>query len=249
MKMKMKKLIALILCALMVLSAFSLAACGDDKEGETSGEATSDTASGSSEPAENGTDTEPPVTYEPNMYPYEGDVIPASVDWDWGAPDANSVYFVIDEANVIHDGKGTWNNTVDTVAPKAFDQDVDTFYDCDENLEYENTEEMNVGIAGDGTFETSYVGAKIDGGVVLTQIRWFPRKDYLARTVGGKFQASTDGETWVDLATIDEQPVGGDFVFVDINDSTVYNYVRYVGPTEGFGNIAEIEIWGTKPAA
>ncbi|MGB4465832.1 MAG: hypothetical protein WBI55_06905, partial [Eubacteriales bacterium] len=85
----------------MVLSAFSLAACGDDKEGETSGEATSDTASGSSEPSntetETETETEAETTPEPNEYPYEGDVIPASIaDFGWGAPDDKSIYFAID---------------------------------------------------------------------------------------------------------------------------------------------------------
>ncbi len=254
--MKMRKFIALILCALFVLSTFSLAACGDDKDGEdTSGtDTTSGNASESGEPSntetETETETEAETTPEPNEYPYEGDVIPASIaDFGWGAPDDKSIYFAIDEANVIHDGKGTWSNDVNNVAPKAFDQNVDTFYDSDEKLEFENTEEMNVGIPGDGTFETAYVGAKIDSGVVLTQIRWFPRKDQTGRAVGGIFQASTDGETWVDLATIDTQPGTDNFQFIDINDSTTYYYVRYVGPADGFGNIAEIEIWGTKPAA
>lgn len=254
--MKMRKFIALILCALFVLSTFSLAACGDDKDGEdTSGtDTTSGNASESGEPSntetETETETEAETTPEPNEYPYEGDVIPASIsEWDWGAPDDKSIYFPVEEANVIHDGKGTWSNSVDTIASKVFDLDTTTFYDCDENLEFANTDAENIGIYGDGTFETGYVGAKIEGGVVLTQIRWYPRTGHTGRAVGGVFQASTDGETWVDLFTIETEPISGDFEFIDIDDSTVYHYVRYVSPSQGFCNMSEIEIWGTKPAA
>ena len=58
------------------------------------------------------------------------------------------------------------------------------------------------------------------------------------------FEASVDGENWVTLGEIEEAPTEGTFAYLNVNDTTTYYYVRYVGPTEGYGNVCEIEIWG-----
>jgi len=187
-----------------------------------------------------------------NYYEYTGDVIPASVSVSgFGAPSETAIYFPVAEDHVIHDGKGTWNNAANTVATKAFDMDVTTFYDCDEQAAYADTEAEIVGIPGDGTFETSYVGAWIEEGVIVTQIRYYPRDTFSGRMIGGRFEASVDGENWVTLGEIEEAPTEGTFAYLNVNDTTTYYYVRYVGPTEGYGNVSEIEIWGTPgtPAA
>ncbi len=181
-----------------------------------------------------------------NYYAYEGERIPASISaCNYGAPGEGLTYFQVDESHVLHDGKGTYWKAKETIASMAFDMDITTFYDCDENREFATPAELLVGMPGDGSFETSYVGAWIEGGVRLTHIRYCPRSDFPERMAGGIFQASVDGETWVDLHTIGVTPSAGDFVTVPIEDSeTVYKYVRYVGPTSGYGNVAEIEIWG-----
>ena len=271
----MKKIISLILALALVLSMFALVACnkedtGDDK-GTTAGDDKGTTApkdEGTTAPKDDATEppaggddeTEPPAGGddgdEENMYPYEGDIIPPSVEVDeYGAPDADSVYLAVDPANVIHDGKGTWQNTMSTVATVAFDLNVDSsnYYDCDEKNEYVNTEEEDaVGIPGDGSFETSYVGAYYEGGVYLRQIRYYGRADQLGRMVGGQFQASEDGENWVDIGDpIEFAPIAGICDILDVPEdlrTTAYKYVRYVGPTEGYGNLAELEFWG-KPVA
>ena len=278
----MKKILAMMLALAML--AMMMVACsepaeGEDTSGDTAGETAGDTAGETEAPATDAPETEAPATEapvdteapagdEPNMFPYEGDVIPGSVDYDWGAPDAESVYFAIDEAHTIHDGKGTWSNSTGTLPMMAFDGDYDTCYDCDELCGSVNDENMNVGLVlenwDNDTTKTGYVGAWIEEGVVLSQIRFFPRAANLGREQGCKIQASVDGVEWVDLVVITELQYGGaDYEFYDIDDDTVYYYVRflardlaayqeYVDDTateatdfRSYCNIAELEIWGT----
>lgn len=275
----MKKLLAVLLALTFVISMFAMTACtdgeGDDTDTNDKVESKDDTKDDAADTKDEGKDTAADtedkgddgddVVVGPNYYPYEGDVTPGSVDYDWGAPDATSVFFAIDEDHVIHDGKGTWNNTESCTGIYAFDNDFDTFYDCDEKCEYTNTDGMNVGVVledwNDDTTKTGYVGAWIEEGVVLSQIRFFPRSSYTDRAIGCKFQGSVDGVNWVDLVTITElENAGGDYEFFDIDDETVYYYVRFLGrdlesyqaanETEdtdyySYCNIAEMEIWGT----
>ena len=277
----MKKLLAILLALTFVLSMFVMTACtngegedtdtdavsgNDETNGETEGNG--EETDGETEGEETDGETEgegDDVVDEPNMFPYEGDVTPGSVDYDWGAPDADSVFFVIDEAHIFHDGKGTWNNAANCTAIYAFDNDFGTFYDCDEKCEYTNTDAMNVGFVledwNDDATKTGYVGAWIEEGVVLSQIRFFPRGDWTARAPGCKFQASVDGVEWVDLVVIEAlENAGGDYEFYDIEDETVYYYVRFLSRDlesyneyvdaagtdyQAYCNIAEFEIWGT----
>lgn len=272
----MKKLLAVLLALTFVISMFAMTACSDDNGDDTDTndkvESKDESTDDKKEPvsdteadSETDADTDDVVADGPNMFPYEGEVTPGSVDYDWGAPDENSVFFVIDEAHVIHDGKGTWSNTATCTPNYVFDNDFDTFYDCDEKCETVNNDDMNVGTVledwNDDTTKTGYVGAWIEEGVVLSQIRFFPRSGFNERALGCKFQGSVDGVNWVDLATITELVnQGGDYEFFDIDDDTVYYYVRFlardlesyqtVTETDGtdyysYCNIAEMEIWGT----
>ncbi len=277
----MKKLLAILLALTFVLSMFVMTACTNGEGEETDNDAVSgnDETNGETEGNGEETDGEPEgeetdgetegegddVVDEPNMFPYEGEYVPGSVNFDWGAPDATSICFEIDADHVIHDGKGTWSNQTSTLPPMAFDGDYDTCYDCDEQCGTENDANMEVGLVledwdGDTT-KTGYVGAWIEEGVVLTQIRFFPRTANLGRETGCKFQASVDGVNWVDLVVIEELVNGGyDYEFYDIEDDTVYYYVRFLGrDLEAYNeyvdaagtdyysycNIAEMEIWGT----
>lgn len=184
--------------------------------------------------------------FENQYYDYSGDIIPSSIsECNYGAPVENGKFYPVDEANVLHDGKGTWGSSTANIASMAFDMSISTFYDCDENAEYDNGDDVAFGIAGDGTFATAYVGAYFADGVQLTHIRYSPRSGYGSRMTSGYFEASTDGENWTTIATIEESPTEGDFATVAVTDTeTVFNYVRYVGPSGGYGNVAEIEFWG-----
>ncbi len=226
---------------------------------EAPAETTAAPAETTAAPAE--TDGEP----EENMYPYDAethDVLPLSVlSWEdggfgYGAPDETSIYLPVAPENVIHDGKGTWQNQTGSIATMVFDMVEDTFYDCDENCGDENNEDMNYGMYDfdnwDGdTTKTGYVGAYFEQGVKLTQIRWLARSgDGAERNKDGYFEASEDGTTWTLLHTIEENHAG-DFTFVDIPEEyqdVAYKYIRYVGPDEGYCNMAEIEFWGSYAA-
>lgn len=219
----------------------------DDKQENPADETTAGNA-GNDEPGE-------------NQFPYEGDIIPPSCDPEGmdelGAPDADSVYLPVAPENVIHDGKGTWAANASDPRPnlptKAFDLDITTFYDCDEGMSTQDAEEENVGIPydGDEPFETGYVGAYFENGVYLRQIRFYCREGGTGegRMKGGKFQVSTDGTEWIDICVLEDDftPMTGFVEIVDVpeeNQGTAYKYVRYVGPKEGYCNIAEIELWG-----
>ena len=268
----MKKFLSLMLALVFVLSMFAMTSCNNEKDpDDTKSDGTGEPAANTEDtkapdtqapdtqaPATEPVDTNPPSD-EPNMFPYDGEVQPGSIGFEWGAPDAESVYFSIDEAHIIHDGKGQWGNQIANCAKPAFDKDSTPLYDCDEMCEYENTaEEDAVGLVlenwnGD-TEKTGYVGAWIESGVVLSQIRWYPRVGdnvINERPIGCKFQASVDGVEWVDLHQIEEVTnAGGDYEFVDIEDETVYYYVRFLSRdhvefSASYCDIAEIEIWGT----
>ena len=75
----------------------------------------------------------------------------------------------------------------------------------------------------------------------VTQVRYFPRAGFAARMVGGKFQGSLDGTTYTDLATITQTPASGQYTALPISTSTVWRYLRYLAPSGGYGNIAELE--------
>ncbi len=278
----MKKLLAIILALTFILSMFAMTACsegdpkdteaGDSKDTGTEKPADSDKETETDEKKDTETDKKEEDTTEtldePNYYPYEHatDFEIGSIWMDWGAPRKDSVYFEIDIDHVIHDGKGTWSNSTSTIGTMVFDGLDDTVYDCDEGCGDVNTEDMNYGVIledwNDDTTKTGYVGAWIEEGVILHQIRFFPRVANLGREIGCKIQASVDGVEWVDLVVIEANDMRGyDYELYDIDDETVYYYVRYLGRDQAsyleynegaletddyksYVNIAELEIWG-----
>ncbi len=185
--------------------------------------------------------------FENQYYDYTGEIIPSSIaDAGYGAPGEGLTYFQVAPENVIHDGKGTWGSNLNNIATMVFDMNISTYYDCDEKLEYADvTEDAECGIPGDGTFATAYVGAYFENGIKLTHIRYAPRADQVARMPGTVFQVSEDGVTWIDVFTVDTAPAAGDFATAKVGDgSTAYKYVRMVGASGCYGNVAEIELWG-----
>ena len=196
------------------------------------------------------------------FYPYNGDVLPSSVKDDGlGAPGPGVVYFAVDEKNVIHDGKGVWQNDPNMYPSAVFDLNKETFYDCDELSENANSKTEMIGIPGDGKCETGYVGVRFDDYINIAYIRYCPRDEFPNRMVGGRFEVSRDGLIWQTVYTISKVPAAGKFTTISLysnantdglNDSFAskndrwVRYVRYVSPREGYCNVAEIEIWVTE---
>ncbi len=191
--------------------------------------------------------------YNPEMvndyYDYNGTVIPASIaQAGLGAPAENAQFYEVKPEQVIHDGKGTWGDNGANVATNAFDMDRTTFYDCDEKLDTPldtKVNSVNVGIPGDGKFATGYVGVKFDAPTKVSHFRYCARSANLDRMAGGILQGSNDGENWTDLYTIpsDAVCVADKFYTVALEEEAEFTYYRYVGATEKYCNISELELW------
>ena len=63
--------------------------------------------------------------------------------------------------------------------------------------------------------------------------------------VGGLFQGSNDGANWSTLYTVTSQPAEGQYTSALIGGNTAYRYLRYLSPDGGYGNVADVEFYGT----
>ncbi len=115
---------------------------------------------------------------------------------------------------------GSYGNSGNTYA-KALDGSTSTFFDAP---------------TGNGV----YVG--IDRGASASwQVRYFPRIGLESRMVGGKFQGSHDNSTWTTLDTVTATP-GDVYTTAALSaDPATFRYLRYLSPSGGYGNVAEIE--------
>jgi hypothetical protein len=79
----------------------------------------------------------------------------------------------------------------------------------------------------------------------VTKIRYFPRSEFVARMVNGKFQGSNTADfskDVVDLFTITEEPGADQWSeATKINSEQKFRYLRFLSPDEGWGNVGEIE--------
>ena len=80
----------------------------------------------------------------------------------------------------------------------------------------------------------------------ITRIRFYPRSGLANRMNGGKFQGSNSSTSsgFTDLYTIAAIPPADAWSEVTINNQNTYRYLRYLGPVDGFCNIAEMEFYG-----
>ncbi len=96
-----------------------------------------------------------------------------------------------------------------------------------------------------------YVGIDAGTATRVTKARILPRSGsptHRNRMIDGVIQGCTDGPTagCVDLATVDWQPPGFDWVPLPVYDTGRYRWLRYLSPDDGFVNIAELEFY-TEP--
>lgn len=80
---------------------------------------------------------------------------------------------------------------------------------------------------------------------VCDRVRLFPRAGFAARLIRGKIQGSNAGPTsgFVDLATINAAPPEGKWLELRFSNKRAYRFLRYFGPNDSFGNIAEIAFY------
>ncbi len=125
---------------------------------------------------------------------------------------------------------GAWccGNTFD----KALDGNLATYYDADS-------------ASGD------WVGLDLGAGntSAVTKVRYAARAGHEGRMTGGVIQGSNSADFSsgvVTLGTVGAAPASGVLTTqLILNNSTAYRYVRYLSPTDGWCNIAEIEFWGS----
>lgn len=160
-------------------------------------------------------------------------------------PDGESADSV--EATAMADGQlhgtiigteGSWNNagaTRDTV----FDGSLKNYFD--------------------GPSSISWAGLDLGVGVsaVVTKVSYCPRPGLGSRMVGGRFQGSNTADFSsgvTTLYTIGSAPPEEVLTSQAVSSAGAFRYLRYVGPSGGHGNAAEIRFFGhvsglTTPAA
>jgi hypothetical protein len=121
----------------------------------------------------------------------------------------------------------SWNNSGDTYA-NVFDGNTNTFFDAP-------------------TANGNWVQLNLGSPQTITAIAYAPRVGFENRMVGGIFEASNDPtfSTGVTiLYTVTSAPSDG-LTTQDVSVSATYQYVRYISPAGSYGNIAEMQIFGT----
>jgi hypothetical protein len=84
-------------------------------------------------------------------------------------------------------------------------------------------------------------------GDTVMSISYAPRIGFESRMVGGIFQESNDPTFTtgvVTLATITSTPSDG-YTTIGVSGLAGYRYMRYLAPPGGYGNIAEMQLFGT----
>ena len=121
---------------------------------------------------------------------------------------------------------GSWNNSGNTIT-NVFDGDLTTFFDAPD--------------PGNGDWAGLDFGAGVSN--VIAQINYCPRSGSESRMVGGVFQGANNASFTgaVTLFTIANQPAAGVFTSVNLTNTAGFRYVRYLSPSGGYGNVAELE--------
>jgi hypothetical protein len=121
---------------------------------------------------------------------------------------------------------GSYQNDGNTVA-KAFDGNLGTFFD---------------GPTASGDVVVDNFGKPYS----ISSIEYAPRGGFSGRMAGGVFQASNSSSfsTYTVLSVIYTTPSSG-YTTVTPLSATPFQYVRYVAPTNSYGDVAEIAYFGT----
>jgi len=126
---------------------------------------------------------------------------------------------------------GSWNNVTNTTKENAFDFDSNTFFD-----------------APSGAATPHWVGLDLgyQAQFNVTKVKYTPRTGYPERMMNGTFEVANkaDFSDKSAIYTVVSTPILGTYTQVDINNTLYSRYVRYASPTNGNGNVAELEFWG-----
>jgi hypothetical protein len=115
--------------------------------------------------------------------------------------------------------------------------------------------------AFDGNLSTDFVGPTANGDwaglnlgaeYTISQVKYSPQPGDSSRMVGGIFQGSnspTFSSGVTNLYTITSAPTAGVYTTANITSTTSFEYVRYLGPNGSYGDVAELQFYGTYTGA
>jgi hypothetical protein len=132
---------------------------------------------------------------------------------------------VISEVTGTYFGTAPWTNCLTCTFDKAFDNDLNTYFDANDA-------------------NGAYTGVEATSAKVIGKIEFYPRPGNANRMQGGKFQGSNTSRTtgYVDLYTIQSIPEVS-WQTISVSDPTPYRYLRYLAPDGGHGNVTEVKFF------
>jgi len=161
--------------------------------------------------------------------------------------DAEPVIFSTDSTNLfIADQKNYIGNVLDIATltdsngRNATDVVTNANRLFDSNLASATDLRLN-GAGSNGWLEFDFRGG---GTVALSRVDLIALQDpkFTGRTTGTMFQGSNDNATWTTISTSAANTA--DWQSLTITDPTPYRYIRMTNPTNGYGNVAEVRLYG-----
>ncbi|GEM_PF-666557 len=137
-------------------------------------------------------------------------------------------------AGTVIGSPGSWGNQGNTIT-NVFDGNLNTFYD-----------------AVDGTGDWAGLDLGSGAAAIVMQIKYCPRASSGSRMVGGQFQGANVANFSsgvVTLYTISSTPPDGVMTVQAVTNAASFRYLRYIGPANGWCNVAEVEFWGLNAVA
>jgi len=129
---------------------------------------------------------------------------------------------------------GSWSNLGNTIT-NVFDGNTNTFYD-----------------AVNGTGDWAGLDLGNSAAALVMQIKYCPRASSGSRMVGGQFQGANVADFSsgvVTLFTVASTPPDGVMTVQAVTNAASFRYLRYLGPANGWCNVAEVEFWGFNAVA
>jgi hypothetical protein len=162
----------------------------------------------------------------------ETDGIPLVDTTDGSAVLVSDVSRRIDD--VLNKAVLTFNKSTDIgtdIGPRLFDYNTNTFVDI-----------RNVSSAGDGVFYLFDFGA---GAVSLSSVEVAPRMttNLSSRMIGIYAAGSNDGVNFTPISS--QTKSSWDWQGLTVTDSTYYRYIQIVNRSSWFGNLSELEFFGS----
>jgi hypothetical protein len=141
---------------------------------------------------------------------------------------------IMEFAGAVIGSPGSWSNLGNTIS-NVFDGNTNTFYD-----------------AANGTGDWAGLDLGSGAAAIVLQIRYCPRAGFAGRMVGGQFQGANVADFSsgvVTLFTVSSAPPDGVMTTQAVTNAASFRYLRYLGPANGWCNVAEVEFWGINAVA